>query len=179
MQALHRAVAILGVIACCAALPIALRRRHVAAGFAVAVLLALLGNAAITGGLSGPHDRYQSRIMWLAPLTALLATASLFRSPARAAPPVAPVLARRPPGRRSPADRNRSMNRAHASNVFWSGLEAASAAALSFASAFVIARLVGPSEVGIGAAVVAVHVLLWVAVNALFADPLVQRAVGG
>lgn len=61
------------------------------------------------------------------------------------------------------------------SNVFWSGLEAGSSAALSFASAFVVARLVGPSEVGVGAAVVAVHVLLWVVVNALFADPLVQR----
>ena len=68
------------------------------------------------------------------------------------------------------------MNRAQATNVFWSGFEAATSAALSFASAFVVARLVGPSEVGIGAAVVAVHVLLWVAVNALFADPLVQRA---
>jgi O-antigen/teichoic acid export membrane protein len=67
------------------------------------------------------------------------------------------------------------MNRGHANNVFWSGFEAATSATLSFASAFVVAWLVGPSEVGIGAAVVAVHVLLWVAVNALFADPLVQR----
>ncbi len=61
------------------------------------------------------------------------------------------------------------------SNVFWSGLEAGSSAVLSFVSAFVVARLVGPAEVGIGAAVVAIHVLLWVVVNALFADPLVQR----
>ena len=38
-----------------------------------------------------------------------------------------------------------------------------------------VARLVGPSELGLGAAVVAVHVVLWVAVNALFADALVQR----
>ena len=68
------------------------------------------------------------------------------------------------------------MNRAQGGNVFWSGLEAAIAAALSFTSAFIVARLIGPSEVGIGAAVVAVHVLLWVTVNALFADPLVQRA---
>ena len=68
------------------------------------------------------------------------------------------------------------MNRTHIANVFWSGFEAATSAALSFASAFIVARLVGPSEVGIGAAVVAVHILLWVAVNALFADPLVQRA---
>jgi O-antigen/teichoic acid export membrane protein len=64
---------------------------------------------------------------------------------------------------------------AYAGNVFWSGFEAAASAVLSFVSVFVVARLIGPSEVGIGAAVVAVHVLLWVAVNALFADPLVQR----
>jgi O-antigen/teichoic acid export membrane protein len=69
------------------------------------------------------------------------------------------------------------MNRAHAGNVFWSGLEAATSAVFSFISVFIVARLIGPSEVGIGAAVVAVHVLLWVAVNALFADPLVQRRV--
>lgn len=61
------------------------------------------------------------------------------------------------------------------SNVFWSGLEAGISAALSFVAAFVVARLVGPAEVGVGAAVVAVHVLLWVVVNALFADALVQR----
>ena len=47
-------------------------------------------------------------------------------------------------------------------NVFWSGLEAAVAGALSFASAFVIARLIGPSEFGIAAAAVALHVMLWV-----------------
>ena len=69
------------------------------------------------------------------------------------------------------------MNRSHASNVFWSGSEAAISASLSFVSAFVVARLVGPAEVGIGAAAVAVHVLLWVGVNALFADALVQRSV--
>jgi PST family polysaccharide transporter len=60
--------------------------------------------------------------------------------------------------------------------VFWSGLEAGCAATLSFASAFLIARLVGPSELGIGAAVVAPQVLLCVAVNALFADAIAQRA---
>jgi O-antigen/teichoic acid export membrane protein len=61
------------------------------------------------------------------------------------------------------------------SNVFWSGLEAGTSAGLSFVSAFIIARLIGPTEVGVGAAVVAMHVLLWVVVNALFADALVQR----
>jgi O-antigen/teichoic acid export membrane protein len=61
------------------------------------------------------------------------------------------------------------------SAVFWSGLEAGCAAGLSFASAFLIARLVGPAELGIGAAVVAPQVLLCVAVNALFADAIAQR----
>lgn len=61
------------------------------------------------------------------------------------------------------------------SNVFWSALEAAGSALFSIAAAFIIARLIGPSELGIGATAVAVHVLLWVAVNALFADAIVQR----
>lgn len=69
------------------------------------------------------------------------------------------------------------MTRGNLVNIFWSGSEAAISATLSFMSAFIVARLIGPSEVGIGAAVVAVHVLLWVTVNALFADALVQRSV--
>ena len=69
------------------------------------------------------------------------------------------------------------MKPSHAVNVFWSGFEAAVSAVLSFASMFIVARMVGPAEVGVGAAAVAVHVLLWVAVNALFADALVQRSV--
>jgi hypothetical protein len=77
MQTLHAAIAIIGVIICCATLPIALRRRQVAAGFAASVLLALLANAAITGGLSATHDRYQSRVMWLPPLFAIYVAARL------------------------------------------------------------------------------------------------------
>ena len=61
-------------------------------------------------------------------------------------------------------------------HIFWSGLEAAGGALLSVISAFAIARLIGPAELGVGATAAAVHVLLWVAVNALFADALVQRA---
>ena len=60
--------------------------------------------------------------------------------------------------------------------MFWSALEAAGSALFSVAAAFIVARLIGPSELGIGASAVAVHVLLWVAVNALFADAIVQRA---
>ena len=61
-------------------------------------------------------------------------------------------------------------------DVFWSTLEAAGSALFSLAAAFIIARLIGPGELGVGATAVAVHVLLWVAVTALFADPIVQRA---
>jgi len=52
--------------------------------------------------------------------------------------------------------------------------EAGLAAGLSCVSAFLVARIVGPAELGIGAAAVAVHVLLWVGTNALFADALTQ-----
>ena len=43
-------------------------RRHDLAGLASFTMLALLGNAFICGALSNPHHRYQSRILWLAPL---------------------------------------------------------------------------------------------------------------
>ncbi|HSS13705.1 MAG TPA: hypothetical protein VLL04_07425 [Rhizomicrobium sp.] len=39
------------------------------------VLLALIGNAIICGTFSNPHDRYQSRIIWLPSLVLLLAVA--------------------------------------------------------------------------------------------------------
>lgn len=42
-------------------------------GFVAATLLALLINAAVTGGLSTPHHRYQSRVMWLPTFVLLLA----------------------------------------------------------------------------------------------------------
>ena len=77
LQAIHAGVAVLGVAGCCVVLPFAIRRRQLIAGFAAAVLLALLTNATITGGLSGPQDRYQSRLMWLAPLIVLVACAGL------------------------------------------------------------------------------------------------------
>jgi PST family polysaccharide transporter len=61
-------------------------------------------------------------------------------------------------------------------HVFWSGLEAGASGLFSFISTCVVARLIGAAELGLAAAVVATHVLLWVAVNGLFADALVQRA---
>ncbi|HEX7391279.1 MAG TPA: hypothetical protein VF286_14310, partial [Acidiphilium sp.] len=60
----------------------AVRRRRATARlavFAAIVLAALLGNAAVTGALSGPHDRYQCRVVWLAVLAAGLCLQSLFR----------------------------------------------------------------------------------------------------
>jgi O-antigen/teichoic acid export membrane protein len=61
-------------------------------------------------------------------------------------------------------------------DAFWSGLEASVSAVFSIVTPFAVARIVGPAELGIGAAVTAVFVILWVVVNALFADALVQRA---
>jgi hypothetical protein len=37
------------------------------------VSLALLGNAFVCGVISGPHDRYGSRLVWDATFTALMA----------------------------------------------------------------------------------------------------------
>jgi len=51
-------------------------RRHDLAALAVFVFLALAGNAFICGALSNPHDRYQSRLVWLAPLVAGMAVAA-------------------------------------------------------------------------------------------------------
>jgi hypothetical protein len=75
--ALHLAAATAGILGTVVLLILGLRRRHMAAGFAAAALLAVLANAAITGGLSGPHDRYQSRIVWLPLAVALLALPAL------------------------------------------------------------------------------------------------------
>jgi hypothetical protein len=49
--------------------------------FAGLVLAALLGNAVICGVLSAPHDRYQSRVAWLALLVVAVATLGLRRYP--------------------------------------------------------------------------------------------------
>jgi hypothetical protein len=49
------------------------RRRRDEALFLGFVLVALLGNAAVCGALSNPHDRYQSRMIWLAPFALALA----------------------------------------------------------------------------------------------------------
>src|SRR5438105_273793 len=50
-----------------------MRARYADLGrLALTVMLALLANAAVLGILSGPHDRYGARMVWLAPLVVLL-----------------------------------------------------------------------------------------------------------
>ena len=80
--ALHAVVSVGGVVACLALLPVAWWRRHAAAGFLLVTLISLPVSAIITGGLSTPHDRYQSRIMWLPPFVAGLSALALRRRPA-------------------------------------------------------------------------------------------------
>ena len=51
------------------------------------VVLVLVINAGVCGALSGPVDRYQARLMWLVPMTAVLIAAlkwSALRGPAPA-----------------------------------------------------------------------------------------------
>jgi hypothetical protein len=78
---IHQIVALAGIVACALLLPGAWRDRPPCAGLVLAVLLVLPLSAAITGALSGPHDRYQARIMWLPPFVAAVAFAAMRRHP--------------------------------------------------------------------------------------------------
>jgi hypothetical protein len=57
------------------------RRRWEKACLPALVLLALIGNAIICGTFAGPHDRYQSRLIWLPVLTLILAGMRELRVP--------------------------------------------------------------------------------------------------
>ncbi|MDR3533151.1 MAG: hypothetical protein P4L90_21660, partial [Rhodopila sp.] len=81
LATLHKLASLAGVAGCLLLLPLAIRRRAPCTGFLLAVLLTLPVSAAITGSLSAPHDRYQSRIMWLPPFVAVVSLASLNRRP--------------------------------------------------------------------------------------------------
>jgi len=63
------------------------RVRRSAAALSLFVLIVLAGNAVICGVLSNPHARYQSRLVWLAPLALVVALAGMRR----------PVLAQKSP----------------------------------------------------------------------------------
>ena len=127
-----------------------------------AVLLALPLSAVITGSSIRPHDRYQSRIMWLPPFVAVLSLVSFRPRPLAAERQrIRPQLsnrrglheARRPLVRHrghvvgSPVDPGVVHDRPH----HW------------------------PVRTGYRGRRDGGHVVLWVFVNALFADALVQR----
>jgi peptidoglycan/LPS O-acetylase OafA/YrhL len=67
------------------------RRRDEFILLAATVSLALIGNAVVCGVISGPHDRYGSRLVWIATLTVLIAA---FRSHAGERNPLAIHLRR-------------------------------------------------------------------------------------
>ena len=50
-------------------------RDHRSAAFLTLIMLALMTNAVICGALSNPHDRYQSRLIWLALFAVVLTVA--------------------------------------------------------------------------------------------------------
>ena len=80
------------------ALPIIVVRRPHARISALAALLfvALVGNAAICGVLSNPHDRYQSRLAWLASLVVAIEAAERARQKQRTAARGEPIAAQPP-----------------------------------------------------------------------------------
>ncbi len=75
MSPLHRALAWTGLVML-AVLAAAFWQRRRSAALCILVLAASVGNAAVTGALSGANERYQARIAWLfvlAPMVAALA----------------------------------------------------------------------------------------------------------
>jgi len=74
---LHVPVALASMLALVALLAHALawRRLDDLTLLAASVVLALLGNAFICGVISGPHDRYGARMVWVATFVALMALA--------------------------------------------------------------------------------------------------------
>jgi hypothetical protein len=77
---LHVPVALASMLAVLALFAHALLRRRLddLTLLAATVTFALLGNAVICGVISGPHDRYGARMVWIAAFTALIALARYF-----------------------------------------------------------------------------------------------------
>jgi peptidoglycan/LPS O-acetylase OafA/YrhL len=67
--ALISIVLVFGMLACA----IGRRKRDDFTLLAATVSLALLGNAFVCGVISGPHDRYGSRLAWIATFVVLIA----------------------------------------------------------------------------------------------------------
>jgi hypothetical protein len=72
---IHVPVALVSMLLVVAILATAIRRRRLddLALLAATVALALLGNAFICGVISGPHDRYGARMVWIATFVVLIA----------------------------------------------------------------------------------------------------------
>jgi hypothetical protein len=73
IEAITSPVSWAGLLGIFLLVPLAWRRRDRAAlSLLLALHCSLLANAFVTGALSDVHDRYQSRLIWLAPVTCLL-----------------------------------------------------------------------------------------------------------
>jgi hypothetical protein len=77
---LHVPVALISMLLAAAMVGRAIYRRRLddLTLLAATVTLALLGNAVICGVISGPHDRYGARMVWIATFTVLIAAARYF-----------------------------------------------------------------------------------------------------
>ncbi|MFL6800110.1 MAG: hypothetical protein ACJ8F3_22210 [Xanthobacteraceae bacterium] len=75
INAVHVPVALASMVALLGVIALAGRAPHLApiAPLAVTVALTLFGNALVCGALANPHDRYGSRIVWIATLVVMLA----------------------------------------------------------------------------------------------------------
>ncbi|MGA7712883.1 MAG: hypothetical protein WCA81_13345 [Rhizomicrobium sp.] len=73
VNVVHYTLAVLAVFWLCFELWRVLRRREWGkATLPAFIFLALLGNALVCGMFSGPHDRYQARLIWVVPFVLLL-----------------------------------------------------------------------------------------------------------
>ena len=72
---IHVPAALVSMLLVVAILASAIRRRRLddLTLLAATVALALLGNAFVCGVISGPHDRYGARMVWIATLVVLIA----------------------------------------------------------------------------------------------------------
>lgn len=72
LQAIHIGMGAASLLAVLAGAVVTLVRREPIAGLLVAIVVALGANAFVAGALSGVYDRYQSRLIWLAPFGLML-----------------------------------------------------------------------------------------------------------
>jgi hypothetical protein len=80
MNRIHVPAALVSMLLVAAIFASALRRRRLddLSLLAATVSLALLGNAFVCGVISGPHDRYGARMVWIATLVVLIAAIRRF-----------------------------------------------------------------------------------------------------